>query len=169
MIQHDDAVGQDERVVVGERVDPGAQLDVPRAFGRGSDEHLRAGDQFTACRVVLADPRFGVAQSIEVLDQLQVAMQGQCGVDPGLVHRWQEHTEPERFIERLELGHPAIVAYRGNPPTSPIATHRKPTGGADRLDMSRAGTAGNAADTRWPRAKRRLTAMCGGGSTSRFE
>ena len=41
VVEHHDAVGQHERVVVGERVHPGAELDVLGALGRRGDEHLR--------------------------------------------------------------------------------------------------------------------------------
>ena len=64
------AVGQHERVVVGQRDDTGTEPDVAGALGRRGDEHLGAGDQLEPARMVLADPRLVVVQSVEVFEQL---------------------------------------------------------------------------------------------------
>ena len=48
VVEHHDAVGEDERVVVGQRVHARAEFDVSGALGRCGDEHLGAGDEFAA-------------------------------------------------------------------------------------------------------------------------
>ena len=109
VVEHHDAIGQDERVVVRQRVHPGAEFDVLGAFRGGGDEHLRAGDQLRAGGVVLTDPGLGVAEPVQVLHQLEVALQRQCRVDPGAVHRWQEDAEAEGCVQRLESWHGSII------------------------------------------------------------
>ena len=47
-------------------------------------------------RVVLADPRLVEAEAVEVLDQLEVALQVERRVLPDRVHRRQEDPEPKR-------------------------------------------------------------------------
>ena len=44
------------------------------ALRRRGDEHLGAGDDLEAAGMVLADPRLVVVQSVEMLDQLHVAV-----------------------------------------------------------------------------------------------
>ena len=68
----------------------------------GSDEHLGAGDQLAAGRVVLTDPGLRIPQAVEMRDQFEIAVQGKRRVDPGLVHRREEDPELERcLISRL--------------------------------------------------------------------
>ena len=95
VVEQHQAVGQHERVVVGQRRHAGAQADVPGALGGGGDEHLGRGDDLVAGRVVLAEPGLVEAQLVEVLDELQVALQRQRRV---LAHRMeggQEDPEPQ--------------------------------------------------------------------------
>ena len=96
VVEHHDAVGEHERVVVGERVHARAELDVLRALGGGGDEHLGRGDQLGAGGVMLTDPRLVVAEAIEVVDQLEVTVQGEGRVDADLVDRRQEDPEAQR-------------------------------------------------------------------------
>src|SRR5687767_13719786 len=63
--------------MVGQRRDAGYTADVTRALGRGSNEHLRAGNDLEAGRVMLAHPGLVIIQSIEVLEQLHVAVERQ--------------------------------------------------------------------------------------------
>ena len=71
------AAGDRERVVVGQRDDAGAEPDVARALGGGGDEHLGAGDDLEAGRVVLADPGLVVVEPVEMDQQLHVALERQ--------------------------------------------------------------------------------------------
>src|SRR5262249_24096633 len=71
------ARGERERVMIGQRHDAGAQPDGARALGRGGDEHLRAADDLEAARVMLADPCLVIVETVEMLDQLHVAVDGE--------------------------------------------------------------------------------------------
>jgi hypothetical protein len=75
VVEQHHALGHPEGVVVGERGDAGAETDVARALRRSRDEDLRRGDDLAAGRVVLADPRLVVAEAVEVLDELEVALE----------------------------------------------------------------------------------------------
>ncbi len=98
VVEQDDAVGQDEGLVVGQGGDARPEPDVRGALGRGGDEHLGRRDDLVAGRVVLAEPGFVEAQAVEVLDQLQVALEGQRRVLPDRVERGQEDAEPEASV-----------------------------------------------------------------------
>jgi hypothetical protein len=96
VVEHDDAVGEHERVVVGERAHARAELDVAGPLGRGRDEHLRRGDQLRTGRVVLADPGLVEAQPVEELDEGEVPVEGDRRVETELVDRRQEDAEAQR-------------------------------------------------------------------------
>ena len=93
VIELDHAVGDDQRVVVGQADDAGAEADLPGAFGRGGDEDFGRGDQLPAGGVVLADPGLVEAEPVEVLDQFEVAVQRQRGVVPDAVEGRHEDSE----------------------------------------------------------------------------
>ncbi len=95
VVEQDDAVGQDEGLVVGQGRDARAQTDVRGALRRGGDEHLGRRDDLVAGGVVFAEPGFVETQAVEVLDQLQVALERQRRVLPDRVERGQEDAEPE--------------------------------------------------------------------------
>ena len=95
VVEHDDAVGEDQRVVVGQRVDARAELDVSCCPGRGGDEHFGGRDRLEPGRVVLADPRLVVAELVEVLDQLEVAVQRQRRVLAHRMHGRKEDPEAQ--------------------------------------------------------------------------
>jgi len=81
-----DAVGEHQRVVIGQRRDAGAEFDVARAFGDRRDEELGARDQFEAGRMMLADPGFVVTELVHPLDEFDIAFE----------------REGRIFIERME-------------------------------------------------------------------
>ena len=64
----------------GQRHDAGAELDVLGALARRGQEQLRRRDHLPARRVVLAAPELVVAEPIEVLDEVEVALQLQARV-----------------------------------------------------------------------------------------
>ena len=77
VVEQRDAVGQQPRVVVRERHDAGAELDVLGPLRRRGDEDLGAADDLVAARVVLAEPGLVVAEPIERLDPLEVVLEGE--------------------------------------------------------------------------------------------
>ncbi len=89
------ALGDVERVVVGQRDHAGAELDAAGALGGGGEEHLRRGDHLPAGRMVLAAPELVVAELVQVLHQRDVAAELEHGVlDHGMVGR-EEGAEAE--------------------------------------------------------------------------
>ena len=93
VVELDEALGDQERMVVGQARDARAQHDVPRALGGGGDHDLGRGDQLPPRRVMLADPDLVVAQVVEPLDQLHVAVDGERRVLPDAVERSEEDAE----------------------------------------------------------------------------
>ena len=61
-----------------------------RALGGRGDEHLGRGDDLVAGRVVLADPGLVEAEVVEVLDQLEVAVDREVRVLVDGVERGEE-------------------------------------------------------------------------------
>jgi hypothetical protein len=74
IVELDDAVRHQQGVVVGQRDDPGAQPDMAGALGGGGDEQLGLAIDLIAARMVLADPRLGIAEFVEPLHQLEIAL-----------------------------------------------------------------------------------------------
>ena len=74
------ALGDVERVVVGQRDDAGAEHDALAALAGGGEEHLRRRDHLPAGRVMLAAPEFVVAEAIELRDEVEVALELEHGV-----------------------------------------------------------------------------------------
>jgi hypothetical protein len=74
VIELDDAVRRHQRRVIGQRNDAGSEHDALRPLRGGGDEHFRARDDLVAGGMMLADPGFLVAQPVEMLDQLEVAL-----------------------------------------------------------------------------------------------
>jgi hypothetical protein len=87
------ALGDPQRVVVARADHAAAELDGARALCRGRDEDLGRRDDLGAGRVVLADPRLVVAQAIEVIDQVEVAVDEHGRVDASRVKRRHEDSE----------------------------------------------------------------------------
>ena len=102
VVEQHEAIREHQRVVVGERVHAAAEPDVLGA-GRGrGDEHLGRRDDLEAARVVLADPDLVEAEAVEVLDQVEVALECERRVLPGRVERGHEESEAHAAI-RPEL------------------------------------------------------------------
>ena len=55
VIELDDAIGEDERVVVGERIDTSSELDVFGALRRRSNKDLGTSDQVASAVMVHVD------------------------------------------------------------------------------------------------------------------
>ena len=98
VVEQHHAVGQHEGVVVGQGRHARAEADVPRALCRGGDEHLGRGDDLVAGGVVLAEPGLVEAELVEMLDELQVALERQGRVLADRVERGQEDAELESAV-----------------------------------------------------------------------
>ena len=93
VVEQHEPVGEQQRVVVRQRVDAGAEPDVLGALRRGRDEHLGRRDDLVAGGVVLTDPHLVEAEAVEVDDQVEVALERERGVLPGRVERGHEESE----------------------------------------------------------------------------
>ena len=82
----------------GQRRDAGAEADVLGALRGGGDEDLGRGDDLVAGRVVLAEPGLVEAEVVEVLDQLEVALERQRRVLADRVERGQEDPELQSAV-----------------------------------------------------------------------
>ena len=116
VVEQDHPLGDPQRVVVGQRGHAGAELDVARALGGGGDEDLRGGDDLAAGRVVLADPGLVVAEAVEVLDERQVALEGQRRVLSRRVERRHEDAKPQPAHQTLLLARGPGRAYAPGAP-----------------------------------------------------
>jgi hypothetical protein len=96
VVEHRDAIGDQPGVVVGERHDAGAELDVLGALGRGGDEDLGAADQLVATRVVLAEPRLVEAEPVELGDALEVVLERERRGQGDRGERRGEHAQVQR-------------------------------------------------------------------------
>ena len=85
--------GDPQRVVVAGADHAGAEPDVARALCGGGDEDLRGGDHLGPRRVVLADPRLVVVEPIQMLDQLEVALEQDRRIDASRMER--RHEDPK--------------------------------------------------------------------------
>ena len=90
MVEQDDALGDPERVVIGEADDAGAELDMARPFGRHRHEDFGRGADLRSRRMMLAAPGFVIAAAVEPLDQLEIALQRERRIDAWLVERRQK-------------------------------------------------------------------------------
>ena len=112
MVEQHHAVGEEQRVVIGERAHAGAQLDAAGALRRHRDEHLGRRDELVAGGVVLADPRLVEAELVEPLDELEIAVEGEGGVLARGVERREEDPEPERPVETVRERHTLLQEHR---------------------------------------------------------
>ncbi len=79
----------------GELLD-GTGADAMRANGGGRQEQLRGGDGFPAGRVVLPGPELVVAESVEVLDEVEVTLELKGWAFTHQMMGCQEGTKAER-------------------------------------------------------------------------
>ena len=96
VVEQVEPVGHQPGVVVGQRHDAGAELDVLRPLGRGGDEDLGAPDELVAARVVLTEPHLVVAQPVELDGALEVVLERQRRALPDGVERGEEGPEAQR-------------------------------------------------------------------------
>ena len=91
VIELHDPVRHHQRVVVGQRDHAGAEPDALGALGGGGDEELRRADDLEASGVMLADPRFLIAEPVQPLDQFEIAPQRQRRVLVDRMERGQKN------------------------------------------------------------------------------
>ncbi len=77
MVELIDAVGQYQRLMIGERGNARAEADVLRALGKRGDEEFWTRDQLVTGRMMLADPCFVVTEPVHPLDEFDVALNRQ--------------------------------------------------------------------------------------------
>lgn len=81
LIEKEDAIGHEQRVVIRQRKDAGAQFDVTGLWCCERDEDHRVGNDLGAGRVVLANPGFFVSEPVKELNNLRsrwIAEIGSC-------------------------------------------------------------------------------------------
>jgi hypothetical protein len=96
VVEQHQPVGDQPRMVVRERYHAGPEHDVACALGGGRNEHLGAGDDLVAPRVVLAEPDLVVAEAVERDHAVEVVLQRQGRVLPDRVERGEERAEAQR-------------------------------------------------------------------------
>ena len=96
------ARGQRERMMVGQRDDTGAEADVTGALRGRGDEHLGAGNDLEPAGVVLADPGLVIVETVEVLEQLHVAIHRQRRVLIERVERGEEDAGAQVAVVHLD-------------------------------------------------------------------
>ena len=95
VVEQHHAVGQHERMVVGQRRHARTETDVAGALRGRRDEHLGRGDDLVAGGVVLAEPGLVEAELVQMLDQLEIALERQGRVLAHRMERGQEDPELE--------------------------------------------------------------------------
>ena len=103
MVKQHDALRHPQRIVIRDADDAGAEPDVPGALGGGGNHDFRRGGKLGAGGVVLAEPRLVVAAAVEPLNQLEIALQRQCGVDARLVERREKNAEAQALAHGTVL------------------------------------------------------------------
>ena len=101
VVEEHHAIGEHERVVIGERADAGAEPDVLRALGRHSDEHLGRRDDLEAGRVVLSDPDLVETQAVESDDEIEISFQREGRVLADGMERGHEVSKTHAVILSL--------------------------------------------------------------------
>ncbi len=142
VVEQRDALGDEERMVVGQRGHAGRELDVPRALRGGRDEDLRRTDQLPTAVVMLAEPRLVVTDAVEPLDELEAALERPGGVLRRALDRRCECSEAQRCshassVFRWGWGRVGIARPRRRRARSPLGRCPSPwlrgrTGSASR-------------------------------------
>ena len=103
----DDAIGDHQGMVVGQRDDPRPEPDMSGALGRSSDKQFGLAVDLIAARMVLAYPRLGIAKLVEPLHQLKIALHAEQRILVIGMKRRQKDT----CAKCAKLGHAAPVSY----------------------------------------------------------
>src|SRR6185437_4760234 len=109
MIELHHAIGEDEGMVIGQRKHAGAEHDALGARRRAGDEEVGRAIELEAAGMMLADPRLGEAEILEILDQLEIALHQERRVFVGRVKGRQENAGPQ--IPGWVHGSPRAVIF----------------------------------------------------------
>ena len=123
VVELDDAVGDHEGMMIGQRDDAGAEPDVAGALGGGGDEELGLAVDLIAAGMVLADPRLGIAERVEPLHRLEIALHAEERV----LVIGMEGRQEDPGVQRANIAHPA----------SPLPTAANPASSATRCRSTR--------------------------------
>jgi len=110
MVELDDPAREHERVVIGQRRHAGAEADALRSLGSSRAEHLGRGDNLDAAGVVLADPRLIIIQPVQMLKQLEIALERQRRVFVPGVERRQKDAALEGRVHFRSPDRPVVSA-----------------------------------------------------------
>ncbi len=98
----------DKRMMKRQRRDAGPEADPLGALGSRSNEEIASGDDLVPGRVVLTDPRLGIAELLGPNDQLEVTPQGPRGILLRVMQGGEKQAELQWPLQRLPL--PAVDA-----------------------------------------------------------
>jgi hypothetical protein len=104
MVELYDALRDVERVMVGQRNDPGSKPDALGALGRHGQEQLRRGDHLPAGGVMFAAPELVKAQFVQMLGQSQIALKLQSRMFANRMMRCQECAETDTGHQEFLAG-----------------------------------------------------------------
>src|SRR5439155_5614161 len=118
---------------------------MPGALRRSGDEHLRAGDQLEAARMMLADPGLVIIEPVEMLQELEIPLHRQGRVLVVVMERRHENAALQIKLAHADASgrnahHSVIVSHRGR-----FRQANFPAGWHARLSPISPGGA-----TRWP-------------------
>ena len=95
------ALGDIERVVIGQRNDAGGELDALCPLARRGEEHFGRADHFPAAGMVFAAPEFVIAELVEPFDQVEIAAELQQRVFADRVMRGKKGAEIQTRHDQL--------------------------------------------------------------------
>ena len=96
VVQQDQPVGDQPRMVIGQRDHAGPEFDVFGALGRGGDEDLGRADDLVSTGVVLTKPDLVVPETVEFDRPFEVVLERRCRALPNRVEWGEEHSEAQR-------------------------------------------------------------------------
>src|SRR4029077_8047760 len=122
------ALGDVERMVIGQRDNPGRQPDAFGALARGGEEHLGRRDHLPAAGVVLAAPEFIIAEFVQQLDEIEIATELQHRMFADGMVRGEEGAEAKAWhaVDTPVSGR-IVRAWRGTRYSGGRSYHTRPS------------------------------------------
>src|SRR5713101_9650910 len=93
VVKQDGPLGHPKRIMVADTHDTGTELDVPGTLRSDGNKDLGRSNDLGAGRMVLADPGLVPSETVEMLDQIEIALQGERGVVTRRMERRHEDSE----------------------------------------------------------------------------